>query len=58
MSKLNDEIVMKIIEQNREGLERLADEKPARERRNVLLRWKSRLLSYFREEEKTHVIEV
>lgn len=45
-------ILKMLLEENQEGLERLAQEEPAKERRNRLKRVKRRILDLFREEEK------
>ena len=48
----DDEIVKQVLEENREGLERLADEEPAAERRSRLKRLKRKVVSLFESEEK------
>lgn len=48
----DDEIVKQVIEENREGLERLADEEPAAEKRSKLKRLKRKVISLFEKEEK------
>lgn len=46
------EILKQVMEENQEGLERLADEEPATERRSKLKRLKSKFVSLFESEEK------
>ena len=52
----DEEIVRKVMEENKEGLERLADEEPAAERRSRLKRLKSKIKAFFESEEKVGYI--
>lgn len=57
MSVMKDkDILEKVMKKNRDGLERLADEEPAEERRSPLKRFKSKLKGFFRDEEKVGYI--
>lgn len=48
----DEKIVRKVIEENKDGLERLAAEEPAEERRSKLKSLKKKILTFFRNEEK------
>jgi len=48
----DEDIIEKVMEENREGLERLAREEPAAEKRSKVKRFKRKILSFFRDEEK------
>ena len=50
------DILEKVMKENRDGLERLADEEPAEERRSPLKRLKRKLTGFFRDEEKVGYI--
>lgn len=48
----DERILRKLIEENKEGLERLAAEEPAEERRNKFKRIKTKIKYFFKREEK------
>mgnify|MGYP006303393977 CR=1 FL=1 len=52
------EIVERLIEENERGLERLANEEPAEERRSRLKRFERRVRSLFKKEEDVGYIKV
>jgi len=56
MGKSDEEIVEEVISKNREGLERLGREEPAKEMRSRLKRLKSRIYSFLSKEEKVGTI--
>lgn len=52
----DEKILKQVMEENRNGLERLADEEPAEERRNPLKRLKRKIEGLFKREEKVGYI--
>lgn len=52
----DDKILREVMEENKEGLERLADEEPAAERRSKLKKLKRKILGLFEREEKVGYI--
>ena len=56
VTKSDEEIVKEIISENSEGLERLGREEPAEEMRSKVARLKSRIYSFFSDEEKVGTI--
>jgi len=53
----DSEIVKQLIEENKEGLERLAAEEPAAERRSRIKRFKRFILDIFKDEKKVGTIK-
>ncbi len=56
LSMEDEKILKQVMEENRNGLERLADEEPAEERRNPLKRLKRKIEGLFKREEKVGYI--
>lgn len=52
----DEKILKQVMEENREGLARLADEEPAEERRNPLKRLKKKIEGLFKQEDKVGYI--
>jgi hypothetical protein len=48
----DEKIVKKVIEENKDGLERLAAEEPAEEKRSKLKRLKMKIVFFFKDEKK------
>ena len=58
MEATEKKIIEKVIEENKEGFQRLAEEKPAAERRSKLKRIERKIKDLFRKEEEVGYITV